>query len=139
NFAEMHEDELFAGTVYLDNDLSAAETLLRRGISWWGMGPPLGISVDGGEGPGSYGRNRNVNLTILVAHEGAVVANYALIQPSITDAPKILADVVTLIGGEVPSDSALSFLGMATRKPANVPWRAAPADVTMRKLICQAI
>src|SRR5690606_17700197 len=56
-----------------------------------------------------------------------------------TDAPKILADVVTLIGGEVPSDSALSFLGMATRKPANVPWRAAPADVTMRKLICQAI
>ncbi|MGD9855648.1 MAG: hypothetical protein AB7U20_11945 [Planctomycetaceae bacterium] len=139
NYAEMHEDKLFAATVYLADDLSGAETLLRQGISWWGMGPPIGVSVDGAEGPGSYGLNRNVNLTILVAQKGQVTANYPLIQPSLTDAPKILADVVSLIDAPVPTEPELRFLSMPTRKPGDVPWAAAPADVELRKLVCRAI
>ncbi len=58
NFAEMRGDKLFAGVVYLDKDLSAAEQNLKRAVSWWKVGPPVGVSIDGAEGPGSYGLNR---------------------------------------------------------------------------------
>jgi hypothetical protein len=139
NFAEMRGDALFAGVVYLDNDLSAAETYLRQGMSWWGMGPPVGVSVDGAEGPGSYGLNRNVNLTILVADKGRVTSNFALVQPSLTDAPAILSDVVALAGGRVPTQHELTFLSASTRRPRGAPWRGAPTDVQMRALICDAL
>ena len=46
--------------------------------------------------------NRKVSLTVLIAQENRVTANFALVQPSLTDVPKILAKVVELIGGEVP-------------------------------------
>ena len=78
---------------------------------------PIGISVDGKEGPGAYGLNRNVTLTVLVGKDNVVTANFALIQPSIpADAPKILAEVVKLIGGQVPG---LDELG-APKAPATV-------------------
>ncbi|MAG94542.1 MAG: hypothetical protein CMJ48_12445, partial [Planctomycetaceae bacterium] len=112
---------------------------LQQAISWWGVGPPVGISVDGAEGPGSYGLNRNVNLTVLVAHENRVAANFALVQPSETDVPKILAEVVDLVGGRIPTHSEVLFLSVPTRKPANAAWRSAPADVRLRKLICAAL
>jgi hypothetical protein len=139
NFAEMRGDDLFAGVVYLDKDLSAAETYLRQSTSWWGVGPPVGVSVDGAEGPGSYGLNRNVNLTILVAHEGRVTSNFALVQPSLTDAPAILGDVVALAGGRVPTKAELTFLSVSTRHRPGVPWRGAPSDARMRALICDAL
>ena len=136
NYAEMQGKKLFAAVVYLDKDRSAAEQALQRAVSWWGMGPPVGISVDGAEGPGSYGFNRNVNLTVLVAHKSRVTANFALVQPSETDAPKILKEVVSLVGGKIPSAAEVLFLSVPTRKPDNVPWRSAPQDVTLRRLIC---
>ena len=139
NYCEMHTDKLFAGVVYLDKDPTAAEQDLNRAISWWGVGPPVGVSVDGAEGPGSYGFNRNVNLTVLVADKGRVTANFALVQPSETDAPRILKDVVALIGGKVPSHSEVLFLSVPTRKPKHVPWRSAPRDVQLRRLICAAL
>lgn len=136
NYAEMQGEKLFAGVVYLDKDRSAAQKALQRAVSWWGMGPPVGISIDGAEGPGSYGFNRNVNLTILVAKKSRVTANFALVQPSETDAPKILKEVVALVGGKIPSVAEVVFLSVPTRKPDNVPWRSAPQDVTMRRLLC---
>ncbi|MCH7689096.1 MAG: hypothetical protein IH899_20880 [Planctomycetes bacterium] len=114
NFAEMHEDKLFAGVVYLDSDLSAAEQKLKRAVSWWKVGPPVGISIDGAEGPGSYGLNRNVNVTVLVANTGRVTSNFALVQPSETDAAKILKDVVALAGGRVPTEAEVMFLSVPT-------------------------
>lgn len=139
NFAEMHKEKLFAGVVYLDSDLSVAEQRLKRAVSWWKVGPPVGISIDGAEGPGSYGLNRNVNLTVLVANKGRVTSNFALVQPSETDAPKILKDVVALAGGRVPTEAEVMFLSVPTSKLPNVRWRTAPADVKMRELICAAL
>jgi hypothetical protein len=139
NFAEMHADKLFAGVVYLDSDRAAAEQYLRQATSWWGVGPPVGISIDGAEGPGSYGLNRNVNLTVLVANQGRVASNFALVQPSSVDAPKILREVVMLIGGRVPTIAEIEFLSMPTHKPPNAPWAAAPSNVKMRELICTAL
>lgn len=140
NYAEMHAgDGLYAATIWLDNDRSGAERYLRQAISWWGMGPPVGISVDGGEGPGSYGLNRNVNVTVLVANENCVTANYALVQPSETDAPAILEDVVELVDGHVPKTAEVVFLSLPTRKPPDAPWNTAPQDVRLRELICEVL
>lgn len=139
NYAEMQPNKLFAGTVYLDADPSAAESYLRQTPSWWGVGPPLGISVEGAEGPGSYGFNRNVNVTVLVADKNRVVANFSLIQPSLVDVPKILKQVASLTGGRVPSIPEVEFLSMPTHKPPQVAWPAAPADPAFRQLICSAL
>ncbi len=140
NYAEMRtEEELFAAVVWLDGDRSAAEQYLQQAISWWGMGRPVGISLDGAEGPGSYGLNRDVNLTILIANENRVIANYALVQPSETDAPKILQDVVKLIGGRIPSHPEIVFLSMPTRAPETANWTAAIADPKYRWHICRVL
>jgi len=63
------------------------------------------VSGDGIEGPGSYGLNRNVTVTLLVAKAGKVTANFALVQPSLqADAPKILKAIVDASGGgKVPT------------------------------------
>ena len=51
----------------------------------------LGVSLDGPEGPGALGLNRNVAMTVLVVRGEEVGANFALVQPSATvDGPKIL-------------------------------------------------
>jgi hypothetical protein len=135
NYAEIRqEDELHAAVIWLDGDRSGAEQYLQQAISWWGCGKPVGISVDGAEGPGSFGLNRKVNLTILVAKHNKIAANFALVQPSMTDAPKILAEVNKLIGGEVPTTPELVFLGLATHKASEAAWNAAPQDVPFRRL-----
>lgn len=139
NFAELQGDKLFAGVVYLDDDVSGAGKYLRQAIAWWGVSPPVGVSVDGAEGPGAYGLNRNVNLTILVANDGRMVSNFALIQPSLTDGPKILTHVTRLIGGRVPTKAEMAFLSSPTRKLGSARWPLAPTDIAMRRLICDAL
>lgn len=140
NYAEMCAgDKLSAAVVWLDGDRSAAQRYLARAVSWWGVGPPVGISIDGAEGPGSYGLNRNVNVTVLVADKNRVTANFALVQPSETDAPKILAEVVKLIGGDVPTKAEVVFLSLPTRKPPNAKWHTAPRDVIFRRLVCNLL
>jgi hypothetical protein len=139
NFAEMRGEKLFAAVVYLDKDMTSALEGLKRAASWWKVGPPVGVSVDGAEGPGSYGLNRNVNVTVLIAEKGRVKSNFALVQPSERDAAKILKDVVGLAGGRVPTEAEVMFLSVPTYKPDNVRWRSAPSDVTLRRLLCDAL
>jgi hypothetical protein len=53
-----------------------------------------------------------VALTILVARNGIVTANFALVQPSLAvDAPRVLSEVVKLIGGQVPTLEELGVPG----------------------------
>jgi hypothetical protein len=96
-------DGLHAGVVWLAADRSEAEQYLKRARQSLDLRSPVGVSLDGAEGPGSLGLNRNVTLTILVANEGKVTANFALVQPALTDAPLVLQEVVKLVGGEVPT------------------------------------
>ena len=102
------KDGLQCSVVWLSEDRSKAEEYLKRAKQSLKLKVPVGISVDGQEGPGSYGLNRNVSLTILIGKDNRVSANYALIQPSVTEAPKILADVVKLIGGKPPTMEELA-------------------------------
>lgn len=77
--------------VSLSEDRDGAERHLPQVVKSLNLKCPLGISLDGREGPGSYGLNREVMLTILVARENKVTANFAIVSPNETDAPRIKA------------------------------------------------
>ncbi|MCA1684435.1 MAG: hypothetical protein LC745_00310 [Planctomycetia bacterium] len=108
------KDGLVSGLVWLADDATAADQFLKRARRALPKKVPIGISVDGKEGPGAYGLNRNVTLTILVGKDGRVTANFALVQPSLqADVPRVLAEVVKLIGGKVPPVDQLAAPGEA--------------------------
>ncbi len=100
--AERAKDGLATGVIWLTDDVSEGEILLKRWAHALAKHAPLGIYLDGKEGPGSYGLNRNVTLTILIAKEGRVTANFPLVQPSTqVDLPKILQEIANAAGGPV--------------------------------------
>lgn len=110
---ERKKDGLSTGIVWLHqaDDRSKAEAYLTRARGSLRAAVPVGVSLDGAEGPGAYGLNRKMTLTILVANENKVTANFALVQPSDREAPKILEEVVKLIGGKVPTSEELRKYG----------------------------
>ena len=97
------KDGLTTGVIWLSDDATEADAMVRRVQHALTKGVPVGISADGREGPGKYGLNRKATLTILVGNKDKVTANFALVQPSLqADLPKILEAVVKEVGGEVP-------------------------------------
>lgn len=97
------KDGLNTGVVWLQDDATEAENTLKRVRHALAAKAPIGVSPDGREGPGSYGLNRNVMLTILVGKEGKVTGNFALVQPSLqADLPKILESIAAVAGGKAP-------------------------------------
>jgi hypothetical protein len=94
--------------VSLSEDRDGAERHLPNVIKSLNLKCPMGISLDGKEGPGSYGLNREVMLTILVARDHKVTANFAIVSPNETDAPRIkaAADEILKVRGPAPTGSA---------------------------------
>lgn len=99
-------DELFSAMILLTDDATAGEKRFQQLGRYLNVGKTnarFGLSPDGKEGPGAYGLNRNVTLTILVANKGKVTANYPLVQPSVqADALKVIKNVVALTGQKMP-------------------------------------
>ncbi|WP_425617105.1 hypothetical protein NA78x_000775 [Anatilimnocola sp. NA78] len=115
------KDGVHTGVVWLGDDATEAENTLKRISHALTPKAPTGISLEGREGPGAYGLNRNVTLTILVGKEGKVTSNFALVQPSLqVDLPKILQAIVDVAGGDVPKLTDLEGMpAMAARPAAN--------------------
>ncbi|MCR9296281.1 MAG: hypothetical protein NXI32_26515 [bacterium] len=109
--AERRDAGLTYGVVYLADDVSemrAFLTKIQRALPK--KGTPLMISTDGLEGPGAWGLNRNLRMTVVISQENQVTANFALQQPSVEfDAPRILAKLIETIGGKVPTLAELDF------------------------------
>lgn len=106
--SERKDQDVSHCIVWLTPDPTQAESDLKRMRHALPEKTMIGIYPDGVEGPGAYGLNRQVTLTILVGKENKVTANYALVQPSIqADLPKILTSIVDIAGGEVPDISKL--------------------------------
>lgn len=104
--AQRAEDGLHTGVIMLTDDVTATEQWMKVVQKHFNPEKVMyGISPEGQEGPGAYGLNRNVTLTVLVGTEGKVTANFALVQPSVqADGPKILKAIVDVLGGgEVPT------------------------------------
>ncbi|MEZ6111227.1 MAG: hypothetical protein R3C99_09460 [Pirellulaceae bacterium] len=97
-------DDLNGAVVYLTADRTATEKWLNVVKQHIPSGVAVAVSADGQEGPGAYGLNRHVALTVLVAKENTVTANFALVQPSVqADLPKIAKAIVEAAGGELPN------------------------------------
>ena len=98
--AKRSADGLHAGVVCLSDDATETEKVLQRAAHALPTKIPLAVSLDGKEGPGAYGLNRNVTLTLLVAQDNKVTANFALVQPSVqADVPRIVKAIVDVLGG----------------------------------------
>lgn len=107
-------DKFFAGVVYLSDDVTAATQRLKRAQRALVPNKNMyfGVSADGAEGPGAYGLNRKMTLTILVADKGKVTANFALVQPGPqTDVLKVLKAVVKITGDKMPTLASLGVRG----------------------------
>ena len=133
------QEGVASGIIWLDDDKSKAEAYLKRAQSSLSFTAPVGISIDGGEGPGAYGLNRNVELTILVAKNNKVTANFALVQPSLTEGPKIAGELAKLIGRPAPTAEQLAKLvsprGNAMRQRPAAGDDSMDLRTTMRGLI----
>jgi hypothetical protein len=123
--ATRSKNGLVSGVVFLTDDATAMTRWMRNVKQYLPEGVTHVVYADGAEGPGSYGLNRNVTLTVLIAKEGKVTANFALVQPSLeADGPKILKAIVDVTGGgKVPTITELGGgryerQAQNTRKPA---------------------
>ncbi len=115
--ATRSEKGLASGVIYLTDDSTAAISWMRMVKKHLSENIDYCVSVDGVEGPGSYGLNRNVTLTVLVGEKGKVTANFAIVQPSLpSDGPKILKAIVDVTGGgKVPTIDELDSRKYAGR------------------------
>jgi hypothetical protein len=96
--------QLIAAVVWLTSDPGDLEAKLERARPHMPRNTPVGISLDGREGPGAYGLNRHVQMTILVSDRNVVTSNFALVQPSVNgDAVNVLSALVKVIGGKPPT------------------------------------
>ena len=128
------KDGLTSGVVFLSGDVTETENWMKRAPHALPKNVPVGISDDGREGPGAYGLNRNVTLTVVVGNENKVTANFALVQPSAqADGPKIAKAIVDALGGgPVPS---LAQLGLVRGRPAPKNARGRMQDPKLDSLL----
>jgi len=94
---------LEAGLVLLTADVPGMEDWVKIAHQSLPRGVPIGISTDGPTGPPAYNLNPKVVVTVVVAKNDRVVANFALTQPNIADdAPRIAAAVAAALGKPTP-------------------------------------
>lgn len=91
------EDKLSAQVVWLGEDKEKTLEFLKRAEMSLGLKTPIGVSLDGKDGPATYGLNDKVTITVLVAKDNKVVANFALVDPNETDAPKVIRTIGKLL------------------------------------------
>ena len=108
------KDGLVTSVVFLADDSVERTDWVRRVRRNLPKGPLYSVSKEGKEGPGAYGLNRNVHLTVLVGKNNKVTANFALTQPNLpTDGGKILKALVDVLGGgKVPDIAQFAGRGM---------------------------
>jgi hypothetical protein len=119
----------------------------------------LAVSSEGKEGPGSYGLNRDVQVTVVVAKDNVVTGNWAITSPNETDAPAICKTIDDTMGFQEPKpdlEARVAALEKEIRElkemvdrllkqqpPAAKPERrlpgAAPKDATLNGLMRKMI
>jgi len=101
-YGHQKRDVLKTTFVFLSGDRVAMEKRLPLVGQSLRMQCPMALSLDGAEGPGNYGLNKDCLVTIVVAKENKVTANFALVQPGIADAPAVLKAMADACGDRKP-------------------------------------
>lgn len=133
-FSESRKD-LSASLVFLTADSTETETWLKQVRGLIAQKIVVAVSPDGLEGPGAWGLNRNVALTVVVGEKGKVTQTFALRQPAVdSDGPKILQAIADVTGGgEIPKVSDLTGgNGRPGRMERNVDRNAASPEVAAK-------
>jgi hypothetical protein len=103
---QKNEPELVTAVVWVTSDPNELEAKVKSASARGNMpkNTPVAISLEGPEGPGAYGLNRHADMTLLIANDGVVTSNFALIRPSINaDSLAVIPELVALIGGKRPT------------------------------------
>jgi len=95
---EKSKQALHIKAVFLGDTPDTVENQVSRLVPHIPSQVLLGISQDGREGPGSYGLNRNVAQTVIIAKDGKVLHNFAFTQPMLRPDPYVLGAVGEAIG-----------------------------------------
>lgn len=128
DYAATRTDEGLQSTlVFLGEDATQLEQHVTRARHALPEKVQIALSPDGAEGPGSYGLNRNVTITILLADDRQVLFNSALIDPNIpVELPPVLQAICDVVGG-VPPDVRTLAPGYGMRRSSQRDQRE-PAD-----------
>jgi hypothetical protein len=101
-YADQKRDALRCAIVFLSADRVESEKRLPLVAQSLRLKSPVVLSRDGAEGPGNYGLNKQCLMTVVIANENTVTANWALVQPGIADAPAIIAAMAKACGDDKP-------------------------------------
>ncbi len=101
-YGALRKETLKAEIVFLSPDRLEGEQRVKAASGSLKLQSKVGLSVDGAEGPGNYGLNKECLMTIVVTKDNKVTANFALVQPGIADAPKVLEVLAKVCGDTNP-------------------------------------
>lgn len=104
-YGASQKERLKTEVVFLSADRIEGEQRLRAVMKSLHLKSRVGLSLDGLEGPGNYGLNKECMMTIVASRENKVGANFALVQPGIADATKVIAAIAAVCGDEHPPTS----------------------------------
>jgi hypothetical protein len=96
------KDRIRTEIIFLSGDKIEGAQRIKAAAGSIKLQSRVGMSPDGIEGPGNYGLNKNCLMTIVAAKDNIVSANFALVQPGIADAPKVIAALAKTCGDEAP-------------------------------------
>jgi hypothetical protein len=96
------KERLKTEIVFLAADRLEGEQRVKAAAGSLKLQSRVGLSVDGIEGPGNYGLNKECLMTLVVTKDNTVTANFALVQPGIADAPKVLEALAKACGDANP-------------------------------------
>lgn len=93
------QDKLATQIVWVTGDKEKIEGFLKRAEKSLSLQSPVSICLDGGkDGPETYGLNDKVQITVLIAKDNKVVANFALVDPNAKDSAKVIAALAKVLG-----------------------------------------
>ena len=118
--------------VYLAPEKVAGERRMAQVVKSLSLEVPAAVSLDGEEGPGAYALNKQAAVTAIVAKDRKVVANLTLVQPGLTDSPKIIAQAAKLVGGHIPTSEELNRGPGARMAPARTSRNQTPGAPSWR-------
>ena len=96
--AEKSKQTMHINAVFFGDTPDTLKNQINRLVPHISRGVNLSISQDGREGPGSYGLNRNVAQTVIIAKDGKVMHNFAFTQPMLRPDPHVLGAIGDAIG-----------------------------------------
>ncbi len=114
--------------VFLSADRLTGEQRVKAAAGSLRLQGRVGLSLDGAEGPGNYGLNKDCLITLIGARGNVVVTNFALVQPGIADAPAVIAALAELCGDPHPPSAEAILAPAQPGRDAMRPQETAPSD-----------